>query len=247
LTKVGPDAINVTRLNRKDGNIPTSTIKITFKDANNRNTFIHIGLQVDSMHFNAEAASQNKKPVQCYICLQYNHAAKYCKTKQQICANCGDSHRTEQCTAANDAIKFVKKIKKIEQTILSVETLINDDAASSSSFSDSDEDIQIVNEKNEKQPTTTNAKSKKHNTKLTTTSAATTAKPTTTTNTNTTSTQSSITTTDSDLNAKLSEMGSTKTNARGKQLQELLNEGLIEFVDDDSTTFEKNDYGTKLD
>ncbi|CAM4740354.1 unnamed protein product [Rotaria magnacalcarata] len=50
-----------------------------------------------------------------------------------------------------------------------------------------------------------------------------------------------------DLNAKLSEMGSTKTNARGKQLQELLNEGLIEFVDDDSTTFEKNDYGTKLD
>ncbi|CAM4774880.1 unnamed protein product [Rotaria magnacalcarata] len=50
-----------------------------------------------------------------------------------------------------------------------------------------------------------------------------------------------------DLNETLSEMGSIKTNARGKQLQELLNEGLIEFVDDDSTTFEKNDYGTKLD
>ncbi|CAF2079750.1 unnamed protein product, partial [Rotaria magnacalcarata] len=65
LTKVGLDVVNVTRLNRKDGNMPTSTIKITFKDANNRNTFIHTGLQVDSMHFNAEAASQNKKPVQC--------------------------------------------------------------------------------------------------------------------------------------------------------------------------------------
>ncbi|CAF5017458.1 unnamed protein product, partial [Rotaria socialis] len=61
LTKVGLDVVNVTRLNRKEGNIPTSTIKITFKDANNRNTFIHTGLQVDSMHFNAEAASQNKK------------------------------------------------------------------------------------------------------------------------------------------------------------------------------------------
>ncbi|CAF3421325.1 unnamed protein product [Rotaria socialis] len=42
-----------------------------------------------------------------------------------------------------------------------------------------------------------------------------------------------------DLNAKLSEMGPMKTNARGKQLQELLNEGLIECVNDDSTTFEK--------
>ncbi|CAM4825181.1 unnamed protein product, partial [Rotaria magnacalcarata] len=45
-TKVGLDATNVTRLNRKDGNIPTTTIKITFKDANNRNTFIHTELQV---------------------------------------------------------------------------------------------------------------------------------------------------------------------------------------------------------
>ncbi|CAF4218567.1 unnamed protein product, partial [Rotaria magnacalcarata] len=105
LTKVGLDVVNVTRLNRKEGNIPTSTIKITSKDVNNRNTFIHTGLQVDSMHFNAEAASQNKKSVQCYICHQYNHVAKYCKTKQQICAKCCDNHRIEQCTTANDAIK----------------------------------------------------------------------------------------------------------------------------------------------
>ncbi|CAF1942332.1 unnamed protein product [Rotaria magnacalcarata] len=50
-----------------------------------------------------------------------------------------------------------------------------------------------------------------------------------------------------DLNATLSEMGSKKTNARGKQLQELLNEGLAECVDDDSPTFEINDYEAKLD
>ncbi|CAF4309829.1 unnamed protein product [Rotaria magnacalcarata] len=57
------------------------------------------------MQFNAEATSQNKKSVQCFICLQYNHVTKYCKTKQQICAKCGDNHRIEQCTVANDAIK----------------------------------------------------------------------------------------------------------------------------------------------
>ncbi|CAF4350405.1 unnamed protein product [Rotaria magnacalcarata] len=168
LTKVGLDVINVTRLNRKHGNIPTCTIKITFKDANNRNTFIHTALHVDSMYFNAEAASQNKK-------------SKYCKTKQQVCAKCGDNHRIEQCTAANDAIKCNN---------CKVETLINDDIISSSSFSNSDEDIQIVNNNNNN-----NHKPKKQNNKPTTTSAVTTAKPKTTTKK--ISTQSSITTNDS--------------------------------------------------
>ena len=50
-----------------------------------------------------------------------------------------------------------------------------------------------------------------------------------------------------DLNATLQQMGSRKTNARGRQLHELLQEGFIECVDDDSATFEKNDYEEKLD
>ncbi|CAF1476924.1 unnamed protein product [Rotaria sp. Silwood1] len=105
LKDVGLDAIDVVRLMNKTKNVPTRTIKITFSDPHNRNTFVHTGLQVDSMHFIAEAANQNTKPVQCFICLQYNHVAKYCKTKQQICARCGETHRIEQCTAASDLIK----------------------------------------------------------------------------------------------------------------------------------------------
>ena len=106
LKNVGLDVINVTRLSSKDGNTPTRTIKITFKDAPNRNTFVHTGLQVDSMHFVAEAASQNTKPVQCYICMKYNHVSKYCKTKQQVCSRCGEeNHRMDQCTVASDGIK----------------------------------------------------------------------------------------------------------------------------------------------
>jgi hypothetical protein len=57
------------------------------------------------MHFIAEAASQNTKPVQCYICLKYGHIAKYCQTKQQVCARCGDNHRIDQCTVASEAGK----------------------------------------------------------------------------------------------------------------------------------------------
>ncbi|CAF1529259.1 unnamed protein product, partial [Rotaria sordida] len=42
-------------------------------------------------------------------------------------------------------------------------------------------------------------------------------------------------------------MGSAKANARGRQLQEVFKDGLIECVDDDIPTFEKNDYEVKLD
>ncbi|CAF3599027.1 unnamed protein product [Rotaria socialis] len=100
----------------------------------------------------------------------------------------------------NDCLNhFNRRSKKIKETISSVETLINDDAISSSSFSDSGEDVQIVNPKDKKQSTTTTTKPKKQINKPITASAETTANQTTTTNTNThtTSIQSSITTNDS--------------------------------------------------
>ena len=50
-----------------------------------------------------------------------------------------------------------------------------------------------------------------------------------------------------DLNAALQQMGSRKTNAKGRQLQDLLNEGFLNCIDDDMTTFEKNDYEEKID
>ncbi|CAF1243221.1 unnamed protein product [Adineta ricciae] len=42
-------------------------------------------------------------------------------------------------------------------------------------------------------------------------------------------------------------MGSRRTNTKGKQLQELINEGFLNCVDDSITTFEKNDYEEKID
>lgn len=105
LKHVGLDVTDVFRLKNKTTNMPTKTLKISFVDAQNRNTFVHTGLQVDCMHFAAEPASQNSKPVQCYICMKYNHIGKYCKTKEQVCARCGENHHTDQCTVANDAVK----------------------------------------------------------------------------------------------------------------------------------------------
>jgi hypothetical protein len=50
-----------------------------------------------------------------------------------------------------------------------------------------------------------------------------------------------------DLNAALEEMGSRKTNRKGKQLKDIFNEGYLIGIDDNNTTFERNHYEEKLD
>jgi len=105
LKENGLAVADVTRLTSREGNVPTRTVKVTFADAENRNTFIRTGLQVDSMHFVSESATQNTKPVQCYKCLKYNHVAKYCKAQEQVCARCGESHRLDQCKVPEDNVK----------------------------------------------------------------------------------------------------------------------------------------------
>ena len=50
-----------------------------------------------------------------------------------------------------------------------------------------------------------------------------------------------------DLNAALYQKGSRKTNSKGKQLQDLLNEGIFNCVDDVMSTYERNDYEEKID
>lgn len=112
----GIDVQNVARLNGKDGKTPTQTVRITFVDVANRNTFVKTGLQVDYMHFEAESASHNTKPTQCFLCLKFNHVAKYCKTNEQRCARCGDNHRKDQCTVTDDQVKCLNCKGKHEAT-----------------------------------------------------------------------------------------------------------------------------------
>lgn len=112
----GIDVLNVARLNGKDGKTPTQTLRITFADVANRNTFVKTGLQVEYMHFEAESASHNTKPTQCFLCLKYNHVAKYCKTNEQRCARCGDNHRKDQCNVTNDQVKCFNCKGKHEAT-----------------------------------------------------------------------------------------------------------------------------------
>ncbi|CAF3281340.1 unnamed protein product [Rotaria sp. Silwood2] len=91
----------MTRLLNKE-KIPTKTIKITLIDSTNRDLFVKVGLQIESMHFTAEAANHNNQPSQCYKCLKYGHIAKYCKSDTQICSRCGDTnHKYDTCPNIN--------------------------------------------------------------------------------------------------------------------------------------------------
>ncbi|CAF3656408.1 unnamed protein product [Rotaria socialis] len=182
LNKVGLDVINVTRLNRKDDNTPTSTIKVTFKDANNPNTFIHTGLQADSMHFNAEAAPQNKK---------HDRVGK---------SGGGVLLAVKELIKCREIIN--KTTHKNEIIAVQIETLLYKSILISSIYVPPTakigmnifQDLYNIN----------------NNCIIV-----------------------------GDRNATLYEIGSANTDARGKQLQELLKEHLIEYVDDGSTTFEK--------
>ena len=57
--RIGIEVTNVTGLTGKDGKTSTRTLRVTLVDVPNRNTFVRNGLQVDCMHFEAEAVLQN--------------------------------------------------------------------------------------------------------------------------------------------------------------------------------------------
>lgn len=91
----------ITRLTNKE-KILLKTVKITFLDSYNRDLFVKLGLQIDSMYFNAEPANCNNKPSQCYKCFKYGHVAKYCRAENQFCSRCGGaSHKFDNCPNSN--------------------------------------------------------------------------------------------------------------------------------------------------
>ncbi|CAF1206788.1 unnamed protein product [Rotaria sordida] len=264
LKDVGLDAIDVVRLMNKTKKMPTKTIKITFMDPQNRNIFVHTGLQVDSMHFIAEPANQNTKPVQCYLCLKYNHVAKYCKTKQQICAQCGENHRIDQCTAASDALKccnckgnhlatlnecatYTEQEKRM-QNLINQYSCTNTPPTTAPATHDANEFLPLPNIFQRQQDHLHNELFDEIINVLSISSIY--VPPTAKININVFRELYNLNNNCiivDDLNATLHHMGSRRTNARGKQLQEIINEGYINCIDDDSTTFEKKDYEEKLD
>ncbi|CAF1247402.1 unnamed protein product [Rotaria sp. Silwood1] len=77
---------------------PGTTIKITFGDIKNRDTFAKLGLQIDHMHFPVEKTKQKVVPPQCHSCFRFGHVAKYCKQSHLICSHCTGPNRYDVST-----------------------------------------------------------------------------------------------------------------------------------------------------
>ncbi|CAF4070041.1 unnamed protein product [Rotaria sp. Silwood1] len=101
LEEQGYKVEKISRLVNKEKE-PLKTIKITFTNSYNRDLFVKLGLQIDSMHFVSEPAKYNNKPAQCYKCFKFGHIAKYCKAEKQICSRCGEEdHKHDNCPNRN--------------------------------------------------------------------------------------------------------------------------------------------------
>jgi hypothetical protein len=97
LVRNGYQVNQVERLMNKEKTGPGTTIKITFGDVKNRDTFTKLGLQIDHMHFPAEKARQKIVPQQCHSCYRFGHIAKYCKQPHPSCSYCTGPHRYDIC------------------------------------------------------------------------------------------------------------------------------------------------------
>ncbi|CAF3640849.1 unnamed protein product [Rotaria sp. Silwood1] len=118
-----------------------------------------MGLQIDSMYFIAESATQKNKPSQCYKCFKYGHVAKYCRSKNQLCSRCGEeNHKYDNCpksdqhpnccnckgghvATSTDCPKFKEYQQKIQKTIdqFSSTTKYNKTSSISPNWNDLDE------------------------------------------------------------------------------------------------------------
>ena len=97
LVRNGYQVNQVERLTNKDKSGPGTTIKITFGDVSNRDTFAKLGLQIEHMHFPTEKAKQKVLPQQCLSCHRFGHIARYCKQSHPNCSHCTGSHCYDVC------------------------------------------------------------------------------------------------------------------------------------------------------
>jgi len=68
---------------------------ITFTDPDSANKAILNGLVICNKK--VSVAKCKREPIRCLKCQGHNHVANECIIQRDICAKCGDSHRTSSC------------------------------------------------------------------------------------------------------------------------------------------------------
>ena len=85
---------------RPDQRSPSQTVGhliITFKDPDAANEAILKGLVICNKK--VQVSKCRREPVRCLKCQAYNHVAHECILQREICARCGENHRTNTCSS----------------------------------------------------------------------------------------------------------------------------------------------------
>ncbi|KAJ7123910.1 hypothetical protein C8R46DRAFT_928082, partial [Mycena filopes] len=74
---------------------------VGFKDAASANRFLREGMWVDGR--TVYGYKQLAEPIRCLKCQGFNHVVANCPSIHDVCARCGEMHRTVMCKVADDA------------------------------------------------------------------------------------------------------------------------------------------------
>lgn len=86
--------IKPTEKRRNDQQVAHALITLT--DPSTANTAIHDGITMRQLKLWPK--KNRKEPIRCAKCQHYGHIAKECIKNGDVCANCGNNHRTSDCT-----------------------------------------------------------------------------------------------------------------------------------------------------
>ena len=74
-------------------------VLVTLKDPSAANIAIRDGITLNLLKLWPH--KNKREPLRCAKCQCYNHVARECISQVDVCANCGNNHRTNDCTTRN--------------------------------------------------------------------------------------------------------------------------------------------------
>ena len=73
------------------------SVLITFRDFEQFQDACKNGVEIEKSFYDVAKFIQKKSITRCYRCLRFDHPAKWCSIKKQVCKHCTEDHLASQC------------------------------------------------------------------------------------------------------------------------------------------------------
>jgi len=85
------------RITGRDSGSPTRMVRLVCADKATAEELIKAGIKVGPRFFRCQQPRNQEVPNRCYRCQATGHMASRCQAADQVCAKCGERHRTKDC------------------------------------------------------------------------------------------------------------------------------------------------------